>query len=137
MWEVIRQNVVVVNTIIGMLVLIGGAVFALKLWPLKHQIELEILDRKSEAKSILTELGHQTQLKEREIRVLTEAVAEFREVSKALNSDNVRLATEQGRQAERLHDIVGYVDRVAVRAGVSDVQWANGGRRKDERDPRR
>ncbi len=91
----------------------GLAMFYIKanvLDPLKTQIKEEGINRAHEMAMMRQETIHASSMASNAIAQLVATDARITEIIAKIQDDNVRIATEQGRQAERIHYLADQIN---------------------------
>lgn len=89
--------------------------------------------RRLQLEAVEQTIRHNSEVTATAIGHLTTTMGKVADIAEKIQAESVSNAQEIGRQAERLHSAVGYIDRVATRAGVSDLQIGAQNRRKGDK----
>jgi len=95
--------------------------------------QLSIQKLETDLLAVRTEILSVTRLQAQSLESFQQALRQHAAALEGIGKAELVAAEERGRQAERIHSAFNYIDRVAMRAGVSDLQ-VEAEQRKHERE---
>jgi hypothetical protein len=100
MLEFWRTNASQINTVVALLLFAGSAWVYLKIF---HPLSKRIDSAEATGKLLAVSIEHNATVTQLAVNSLRDALDGMKNIAKTLGEEHIKLAVEQGRQAERIH----------------------------------